>query len=49
MVSQLGDAEFRQKVGDISIKYEESIKECPENHDPEDYALFKAQKKQKRF
>jgi hypothetical protein len=43
MVSQLGDAEFRQKVGDISVKYEESIKECPENHDPEDYALFKAQ------
>ncbi len=43
MVSQLGDAEFRQKVGDISVNYEELIKECPENHEPEDYALFKAQ------
>ena len=43
MVSQLGDAEFRQKVGDISVKYEELIKECPENHEPEDYDLFKAQ------
>jgi hypothetical protein len=43
MVSQLGDADFRQKVGDISVKYEELIKECPENHEPEDYDLFRAQ------
>lgn len=43
MVSQLADADFRQKVGDISGKYEELIKECPENHEPEDYDLFRAQ------
>jgi hypothetical protein len=43
MVSQLGDADFHQKVGDILIKYNEIIKECSENHDSEDYNLFKAQ------
>ena len=43
MVSQSGDPNFPQKVRCISDEYEKLIKECPENHEPEDYNLFMAQ------
>jgi hypothetical protein len=42
-ISNLGDADFLQKLKDISIRYEELIKECSENHETEDYTLFMAQ------
>jgi low affinity Fe/Cu permease len=37
------DDEFRAKVQFISTEYNEILAECGENHDPEDFALFKAQ------
>lgn len=43
LVNQLGDAELLKKLGDISTRYEELIKDCSENHEPEDYTLFMAQ------
>jgi len=35
--------EFPQKLYEISNKYEELIRECPDNHEQEDYALFRVQ------
>jgi hypothetical protein len=37
--------EFHKKLYEISSKYEELIRECPENHEPEDYALFRVQQR----
>jgi len=35
--------DFQIKLHGISDEYEELVKECPENHEPEDYDLFKLQ------
>ncbi|MCL6754614.1 SLATT domain-containing protein [Nostoc sp. CCCryo 231-06] len=43
MISKSGEADFLQKLGDISVKYEHLIERCPENHEPEDYDFFMAQ------
>ncbi|MTJ46700.1 SLATT domain-containing protein [Dolichospermum sp. UHCC 0259] len=43
MICGLSDNELLQKLGELSVKYDQIIKECPENHEPEDYDLLKAQ------
>lgn len=42
-VSKLAETDLIKKLGVISDKYENLIKDCPENHDPVDYKLFMAQ------
>lgn len=37
------DPEFPKKLYEISNKYEELIRECPDNHEFEDYELFRVQ------
>ncbi len=37
------DDELRAKVQSLSTEYNEILAECGENHDPEDFSLFKAQ------
>lgn len=36
-------AKFQEKIQDFSRRYEKLINECPENHDTEDFDLFRAQ------
>lgn len=43
IVSKSGKADFIQEIGNVSARYEKLIKDCPENHEPEDYALFMVQ------
>lgn len=43
IVRKSGNANFLQQLGNISARYEKLIKECPENHEPQDYTLFMAQ------
>ena len=43
VVSKSGEAEFIQEIGEISARYEKLIKQCPENHELEDYTLFMLQ------
>ncbi|HEY9800483.1 MAG TPA: SLATT domain-containing protein [Leptolyngbyaceae cyanobacterium] len=43
IISKLNDADFVQKLGDISSRYEKLIQDCPENHESEDYTLFRLQ------
>lgn len=40
---ELNNANFQKKIQDFSSRYEKLINECPENHDTEDYDLFRAQ------
>lgn len=43
IVSKSQEADFIQEIGNISASYENLIKECPENHELEDYTLFMLQ------
>ncbi len=43
IVSKSGEADFVKDIGNISTRYEQLIKDCPENHEPEDYTLFMVQ------
>ncbi|MEM9926840.1 MAG: SLATT domain-containing protein [Cyanobacteria bacterium P01_D01_bin.50] len=43
IVSKSGEAHFIQEIGNISVRYEKLVKQCAENHEPEDYTLFMVQ------
>lgn len=45
LLNKSGNANFLQQLGNLSDRYENLIKECPENHEPEDYDLFMVQNK----
>lgn len=43
IISKSGEADFIENLGNICFRYEDLIKDCPENHAPEDYSLFMVQ------
>jgi hypothetical protein len=43
IVSKSASPDFVKEIGNISTRYEQLIKDCPENHEPEDYTLFMVQ------